>query len=55
MSAVLERLERLPRRNLTVLAIKGLSTLVPGGWQNTTGADALIADVLGSSDPELIH
>ncbi len=46
MSSVLERLERLPRRNLTVLAIKGLSTLVPGGWNNITRADALIADVL---------
>lgn len=55
MSSVLERLDRLPRRNLTVLAIKGLSTLVPGGWQNITSADALIADVLGSSDPELIR
>jgi hypothetical protein len=55
MSSVLERLDRLPRRNLTVLAIKGLSTLVPGGWENITSADGLIADVLGSSDPELIR
>jgi hypothetical protein len=56
MSAtVLERLERLPRRNLTVLAIKGLSTLVPGGWQNMTSPDALIAEVLGSDDPALIR
>jgi len=51
MSTVLERLDRLPRRNLTVLAIKGLSTLVPGGWHNITSADELIADVMGSSDP----
>jgi hypothetical protein len=28
---------------------------VPGGWHNITSADALIADVLGSSDPELIR
>lgn len=55
MSTVLTRLERLPRRNLTVLAIQGISTLVPGGWQNITSADALIADVLGSQDPELIR
>ncbi|WP_216909722.1 hypothetical protein [Synechococcus sp. CCY 0621] len=55
MSSVLERLDRLPRRNLTVLAIKGLSTLVPGGWHNITSADDLISDVLGSSDPELIR
>jgi hypothetical protein len=55
MSSVLERLDRLPRRNLTVLAIKGLSTLVPGGWKNITSADGLIADVLGSGDPELIR
>ncbi len=55
MSSVLERLERLPRRNLTVLAIKGLSSLVPGGWPNITRADALIGDVLGSTDPELIR
>ena len=55
MSSVLERLYRLPRRNLTVLAIKGLSTLVPGGWQNITRADDLIGDVLGSADPELIR
>jgi len=54
MSTVLERLDRLPRRNLTVLAIKGLSTLVPGGWHNITSADELIADVMGSNDPELI-
>ena len=55
MSSVLERLDRLPRRNLTVLAIKGLSTLVPGGWQNITRADDLIGDVLSSADPELIR
>lgn len=56
MSAtVLERLERLPRRNLTVLALKGISTLVPGGWQNQTSASALISEVLGSDDPELIQ
>jgi hypothetical protein len=55
MSAtVLDRLERLPKRNLTVLAIKGISTLVPGGWSNVTDANALIAEVLGSSDPGLI-
>jgi len=52
---VLERLERLPKRDLTVLALKGISTLVPGGWHNITRADALIADVMGSSDPELIR
>jgi hypothetical protein len=51
---VLERLERLPKRNLTVLALKGISTLVPGEWQNVTSADALIAEVLGSDDPQLI-
>lgn len=51
---VLERLERLPRRNLTVLALKGISTLVPGSWQNTTQPELLIAEVLGSSDPQLI-
>jgi hypothetical protein len=51
---VLDRLERLPQRNLTVLALKGISTLVPGGWRNLTSAEALISDVLGSSDPALI-
>ena len=55
MSSVLERLYRLPRRNLTVLAIKGLSVLVPGGWHNLTSADELISDVLGSNDTELIR
>jgi hypothetical protein len=56
MSAtVLERLERLPRRNLTVLALKGVSTLVPGGWQNQTSPEELISDVLGSDDPELVQ
>ena len=51
---VLERLDRLPKRNLTVLALKGISTLVPGEWHNVTSADRLIADVLGSHDPQLI-
>jgi len=56
MSAtVLERLERLPRRNLTVLALRGISTLVPGGWQNQTSPEALISDVLGSDDLELVQ
>jgi hypothetical protein len=56
MSAtVLERLERLPRRNLTVLALRGISSLVPGGWQNQTSAEELISDVLGSDDPELVQ
>lgn len=54
MSTILERLDRLPKRNLTVLALKGISTLVPGGWRNLTSADELIADVMGSTDPELI-
>jgi len=53
MSTVLERLERLPRRNLTVLALKGIGTLA-GGWTNITSADALISDVLGTSDPALL-
>jgi hypothetical protein len=52
---VLERLDRLPRRNLTVLALKGISTLVPGGWRNQTSATELISDVLGSDDPDLIQ
>ena len=54
MSTILERLDRLPKRNLTVLALKGVGALVPGGWRNVTSADALIADVLGCGDPELI-
>jgi hypothetical protein len=53
MSTVLERLERLPRRNLTVLALKGIGSLA-GGWQNLTSADALISDVMGTSDPALL-
>ena len=53
MSTVLERLERLPRRNLTVLALQGIGTLA-GGWSNVTSADALISEVLGSSDPALL-
>jgi len=56
MSAtVLERLERLPRRNLTVLALRGISTLVPGSWQNQTSPEALISDVLGSDDLDLVQ
>jgi hypothetical protein len=56
MSAtVLERLERLPKRDLTVLALRGVATLVPGGWRNVTSAEDLIRDVLGSDDPELIR
>ena len=54
MSTVLERLDRLPRRDLTVLALKGISTLVPGDWQNITSAIALIDSVMGSDDPALI-
>jgi len=55
MSTVLERLERLPRRNLTVLALKGISLLVPGGWTNVTRADELIAEVVGGRDADLIR
>jgi hypothetical protein len=54
MSTILERLDRLPKRNITVLALKGIGTLVPGGWRNLTSADELIADVLGSTDPALM-
>lgn len=53
-TTVLDRLDRLPRRGLTVLALQGIATLVPGGWRNLTSADALIADVLGSDDSALI-
>ena len=51
---VLERLDRLPKRNLTVLALKGISTLVPGSWHNLTSSAELISEVIGSSDPELV-
>jgi hypothetical protein len=37
-----------------VLALKGIGTLVPGGWRNLTSADELIAAVVGSNDPTLI-
>ncbi|WP_411870402.1 hypothetical protein [Vulcanococcus limneticus] len=52
---VLDRLDRLPRRGLTVLALRGIATLVPGGWSNPTNADALIAEVLGDDDPSLVR
>jgi hypothetical protein len=52
---VLERLERLPRRDLTVLALRGIGTLVPGGWHNLTSAEELIAQVIGSTDPDLLR
>lgn len=52
--SVLTRLERLPRRGLTVLSLQGLSLLVPGGWSNTTSAESLIAEVIGSHDPALV-
>jgi hypothetical protein len=54
MSTILERLEALPKRNITVLALKGISTVVPGGWQNITSPNTLISEVLGSDDPALI-
>jgi hypothetical protein len=50
---VLNRLDHLPRRNLTVLALTGIGTLA-GGFHNTTSSKELIADVLGSEDPELM-
>ena len=56
MSAtVLDRLDHLPRRNLTVLALKGISVLVPGGWHNLTSSQELISQVLGSEDPDLVQ
>lgn len=56
MSAtVLERLEALPHRNLTVLALRGIGSVVPRGWHNQTSAEALIIDVLGSDDPALVR
>jgi len=54
-TTILERLERLPRRNVTVLALKGISILVPGGWTNLTDPDQLIQEVLGSEDPSLVR
>jgi hypothetical protein len=54
MTSVLTSLDRLPRRGLTVLALQGIATLVPGGWHNCTNADELIREVSGSSDPALI-
>jgi hypothetical protein len=50
---VLERLERLPRRGLTVLALQAISTLVPGRWHNITSVEVLITDVIGAEDPGL--
>jgi len=38
-----------------VLALRGISTLVPGGWQNQTSPEALISDVLGSDDLDLVQ
>ncbi len=48
------RLDPLPKRNLTGLALKGIGSLERSDQRHATSADELIAEVMGGNDPRLI-
>jgi hypothetical protein len=53
--AIFERVDELPTSGTTIMALKGLDTVIPGQWQNLTGFTNTIRTVTGETDEALIQ
>ncbi|MGP1385488.1 MAG: hypothetical protein ACTS2F_18135 [Thainema sp.] len=52
---IFELVDDLPERNITVLALRSLDTIIPGKWENLTGFENTIKVVTGETDQALIQ
>lgn len=52
---IFERVDKLATGDMTVMALKGLDTVIPGQWQNLTGFTTTIKTVTGETDEALIQ
>ncbi|MBD0334668.1 MAG: hypothetical protein ICV62_04195 [Cyanobacteria bacterium Co-bin13] len=50
-----ERVDKLPKGGLTVMALKSLDTFLPGQWDNLVGFDHTIEKVTGETDPAMVQ
>lgn len=52
---IYEKVDRLPKGGLTVMALKSLDTFIPGQWDNLVGFDATIKHVTGETDEAMVQ
>jgi len=53
--SIFERVDNLPKDNLTVKVLRALDIFLPGQWQNLTGFKQTIRQVTGETDDALIQ
>lgn len=52
---IYEKVDKLPKGGLTVMALKSLDTFIPGQWDNLVGFDNTIKAVTGETDPAMVQ
>jgi hypothetical protein len=52
---IYEKVDKLPKGGLTVMALKSLDTFVPGQWENLVGFDNTIQKVTGETDAAMVQ
>ena len=53
--SIYERVDDLPKRNITVMALRSLDFVIPGQWENIVGFEETIRHVTGETDEGLIQ
>ena len=52
---IYEKVDRLPKGGLTVIALKSLDKFIPGQWENLVGFDHTIKTVTGETDEAMVQ
>lgn len=52
---IYEKVDKLPKSGLTVMALKSLDKFVPGQWDNLVGFDNTIRQVTGETDEAMVQ
>lgn len=52
---IYEKVDKLPKGGLTVMALNSLDKFVPGKWENLVGFDNTIKTVTGETDPAMVQ
>ena len=53
--SIIELVDDLPQKNITIMALRALDFVVPGEWDNIIGFDNLIEKVTGETDPAVMQ
>lgn len=53
--SIFELVDKLPKDNMTVKALRALDFVIPGQWENVVGFENTIRTVTGETDEELIQ